>query len=202
MKYSVYAVVYDTTGRFLLATKNDYGYFFHCSTSDDGVIYPQGVLLTNGGGDYALPGGGQLPDEGANCGGRREFWEETGVRIPGLAVFSQQTWQHNAQRSYIGCYYEVGEDALDHISGRVNNGLAEGRAAQHDVSDGTITEYLGIYDSYPDAPADNELDHCDVWNILDDTDWGKVKAWNGDPAKGWYFVILRALRVYLGGSAT
>lgn len=102
----VYAVVHDGQGNFLIAQKNEKGYFF---SSNGGKIVPDGQLL-NGSGLSGFPGGG-LGTDNPTDGALREFWEETNVQL--------QNYNYQAQPEvyvgdrYYGVYFNVGNQLND-----------------------------------------------------------------------------------------
>jgi hypothetical protein len=191
MPTQVYAVVHNGGGDFLLAIKNDKGYFFHAPV---GTIIPAGRPL-NGGGNYALPGGGLngMPANGA----RAEFQQETNV---GLSAFNTQLHPaayhgvHSPQWDYYGVYFRVSPQDFQTIYQRVDANLDRGTAAADAVRAGTYGagQYGALLTAFPGCPADNELDSILEWNIAGN--WATIQQWQGSQTLGWYYEILNYLR--------
>ncbi|HEX8391645.1 MAG TPA: hypothetical protein VF665_04730 [Longimicrobium sp.] len=190
MPTQVYAVVHDGHQNFLLAIKNDRGYFFHNPNGPGGAIVPAGQQL-NGGGSYALPGGGLAgaPADGA----RQEFLEETNVDLAGFQ-FQLHPAAYNGVQSpqwdYWGVFFQVSQDDFQTISSQVEANLDACTQASNAVRDGTYGagQYVQLRAAFPGCPADDELDSIHEWNLA--AQWPDIQQWQGSQTLGWYYNIL------------
>lgn len=193
----VYTVLYEQSGRFLLAHKPLRGYYFIDERTGVGSVLRSGKAL-NGAGNYALPGGKRKQDEPLNVAGWREFQEETGVQIAALA-----TTNHEFSNDYAAVYVRSAQQqfnttATDIIQIR----LPDGMGAAHQIADDKIRSYADIFRNFPQAPPDNELDDGYIWDVNDPTDWQIIESWHNDPNIGWYYEILRYLKTSVLALAT
>jgi 8-oxo-dGTP pyrophosphatase MutT (NUDIX family) len=180
----VYACVYATNHDFVLATKPVNGYYF---STDGGTVVPAGQKL-NGGGNYALPGGRLNRGEAVIDGARREWNEETNSPVNSHPD-NQQSWG----TSYGAGYFRVSTQEFERVAQRTDRVVipaAEG--AVNEIIQGRITRYAQIHPMFPEAPADNEIETVQIWNL--DTDWTRITAWQGHAELGWFYNILEYLR--------
>ncbi|KSR37758.1 NUDIX hydrolase [Pseudomonas aeruginosa] len=185
----VYAVVYTSSGRFLLFWKLAKGYFFFDAKTGKGKIVKGGANL-NGGNDYALPGGRREESETVAAGAAREFLEETAADVRGLPV-QEKTFG----RDFCAGYFRIEEKEIEGLLARIQDpNLVSAMNASIDIEHGSITRYAQIHTRYPSAPRDNELETGYLWSVHDEANWEVVLSWKNSPALGWYFDILDYLK--------
>lgn len=194
MRIQVYAVVFHKN-HFLLATKNDKGYFFHQWGAGGGEIVPAGQDL-NGGGNYALPGGRLDVGVGENAkdGALKEFYEETNVDLRLYALgWTVKMFQSTPALYYCGVYFDVG-DQLETVAQLAAGNLTAGYNAAQGVIAGTygVGQYQALRAAFPGCPMDNELGTLQLWDIK--SDWDTIKTWQSSPTLGWYYDILKFYR--------
>ncbi|AXE96293.1 hypothetical protein CUJ90_29335 [Paraburkholderia terricola] len=195
-----YAVLYDDFGTFLIATKRERSYYY-LSENGETVNY-RGIDLTGkkGGGLNALPGGRNDENDTEKCA-RREFFEETGVELP-RSVGPDRTKIKSFERdAYSAAYFraKTGEvastfSAISSISlpnsrDIVAKIIKEKYTQRSQVMDYVVREKFSVW------PQDNELDSVACWNIKNSNQWDKIKSWRGDQVIGWYYEVLKYLRV-------
>ena len=186
MKTQVYAVVHDGKGNFLLGYKNEKGYFFHPDT-----VIPAGKAL-NGGGLYAIPGGGFEGGGDPAIGGAKEFLEETNVELrnfPQTLSPPDKKWIFNSNWSYYGVYYNLGDHFEEAVSAAANN-LVAGYSAAEAVQQRAygVGQYQELRAAFPGCPQDNELGTIQVWNISND--WAAISQWQNNSNLDWFYNIL------------
>ena len=185
MATQVYAVIYDDNKDFIIARKNKLGHFFH---TGGGTLNLPGKSL-NGGGKACFPGG-KLEVKDPVAGALMEMEEETNVSV-NKAVFTVRPDAYYREVDGNWAYWAVFFKAPDpsdknlHQLTDILKGMRENlgyRAhASADVVSKKITKYPDIRAKYPNCPADDELDTCDIVNLKDinkyfnakdnDTDW-------------------------------
>jgi 8-oxo-dGTP pyrophosphatase MutT (NUDIX family) len=194
MRVQVYAILYDKVGNFLIATKFKKGYFFLKKEGDGGEIVPDGQPL-NGGGKYAFPGGElEFKDDkkGADEGAKKEFFEETNLKLPDSLPCLAQRWKHNERWAYWGVFYEV-EDLWE-LYPIITENLLAGFNAALDVQNKIFSkgQYDLLREKYPSAPVDNECQTIDILNIYEA--WDEIHRWKDDQDLGWFETILAHLK--------
>ncbi|MEV7232262.1 MULTISPECIES: NUDIX domain-containing protein [Polymorphospora] len=192
-----YAVLYEPSGRFLIATKFDLGYFFF--EHGVGQIKTAGQVL-NGAGKAALPGGRIDGNESIAAAARREFREETGVDIA-TAAPTVQVAQHSFG-AYGAGYFRVSAAEFNTLAMRIATvTLPAGEQAAAAIRNGTINNYAGVHARFPAAPPSNELRYSYTWNVTDPMDWQQIQQLQHDRDTNWYYTVLLHLRVNLIGVA-
>ena len=189
----VYAVVHDGTGKFLLARKNQEGFFFFDHRKHRGEIVPNGKEL-HGAGDYALPGGGYNSNESVVAGAMREFNEETNFDISGLQVTPNYFTGTHGKYTYYGVYVEAAN--LSDICTPIQGHLDAGTQAAEAVLTGQYRrgDYDQMRQDHPGCPLDNELDSIDIWDVTDPNDWAEIEDFRNRQDTDWFYHILRHLR--------
>lgn len=194
-KTQVYAVVHDGAS-FLLAIKNRDGYFFQdADEPDGGAIVPNGRRL-NGGGNFALPGGGLDGHEPAE-GAWHEFLQETGIDLTpygGQLNPPPVRTDHDEERDYWGVFFHVSPDAFQAIGQHADRNLDAGTAASNAVRAGIYGrgEYGDLRRAFPESPADDELDSISSWNL--ESRWEEIQQWERTRDLSWYYHILKYWR--------
>lgn len=179
----VYAIIHDGKGNFLIAVKNEFGYFFH-SGKDGGKIIPNGQKL-NGGGLPAFPGG-KLEEKEALKGALKELLEETNIKD---FEYKEDPKIFDGTM-YYGVYLNVG-DQIDKLLEIINHNLVQGRAAATAIQKKEITSYSQIFDKYHNCPLDNELNIIMKWNFISDKE--KINHLKNNPATDWFYYIIEHL---------
>lgn len=178
----VYAVVYDSSGNFIVAKKNVFGYFFYKNGKRS--IVEAGQKL-NGAGSFCFPGGGLEGNDPAK-GAIKEWDEET--REGATLEKCKQAPQAYIGKGYYGIYFLAPDEIpLADFAATINKTLKEGEHIAQLIQQRTITKPDEIS---PLAPKDNELEHCQVVNIKD---LGKYFI-QGDKATGWFYDIVQDIK--------
>ncbi|MFP4599385.1 MAG: NUDIX hydrolase [Persicimonas sp.] len=189
----VYAVVHDGTGKFLLAHKNQKGFFFFNDREQRGKIVPGGQVL-HGAGDYALPGGARGQNESVVAGAKREFAEETNFDISGLQATPNYFTGTQGRNTYYGVYVQA--SGLSDICTPVQAHLDAGTQAALAVQAGTYGK--GDYDrmrrEHPGCPKDNELDSIDIWDVTNPNNWAQIENFKNSQDTDWFYHILLHLK--------
>lgn len=198
-KPPAYAVLYDKVGTFLIAKKRTKAYYY---LSENGqTVDCNGIDLTKGkgGGLNALPGG-RNDDDTAKCA-KREFLEETGIDLPPSALSAKPITRPFEGGLYSAAYFraDVGDVASTYqtISSKSFKN-ADKIVAQ--IIKGKYTKRSEVMDyvereNISPWPMDNELDSVACWNIKNTKQWETIQGWKGNQAIGWYYEVLKFLRV-------
>ncbi|MGC4808120.1 NUDIX hydrolase [Micromonospora sp. DT233] len=196
----VYGVLHDDIGNVFIGSKFEKGYFFW--ENGAGAIVPAGQWL-NGSGKSALPGGKRERGETIEAGARREFYEETGVRIDADAQVRERSWEYfdekeGATNTYEAAYFRVSTARLKAIAADIAGNLAAGVQAQQQLireqGNPTITTYAALRAAYPQAPPANELDRGSLMNLTAHWDWVEIESWKQQRLLGWFHTILAHLK--------
>ncbi|EDT40086.1 NUDIX hydrolase [Burkholderia ambifaria] len=206
---SVYAVLHDENGAFLMAQKRAREYYVH--TAYGGRVDKDGWPLTNGGGRYALPGGA-LDEADIEKGAAREFFEETGLTLPVSALRnprvvkfdgSGQVVSANKNFAFAAVYFKVSEEDVIVTENNISEfALPNSKRIVVAIESREIKAYSEIQ-AYARKhgmvawPADNELDWVWRWNVYDGNDWNAIRGMRGDPQIGWYYSVLEYLRDHI-----
>ncbi|NHV28707.1 NUDIX hydrolase [Burkholderia sp. D-99] len=199
-KPPAYAVLYDKVGTFLIAWKRTRAYYF-LSENGQTVNY-NGIDLTQkkGGGLNALPGGANDEGDTEKCA-RREFLEETGVSLPpidgsdGIRTHSFENDLYSAAyfRVKVGdvasAYTAISSKSMPNSNKIVAQIINEKYTKRSQVMNYVKNENISPW------PEDNELDSVACWNIQNVNQWAEIKSWKGNQTIGWYYEILKYLRV-------
>jgi 8-oxo-dGTP pyrophosphatase MutT (NUDIX family) len=204
---SAYAVLYDEEGWFIIAKKRTEGFYF--GNGRKGDAYHKGIRITNGPGQYALPGGGIHKNEGAAAAAEREFIEETGVNLPAHKLIKAQSFSDRG--SFTGAYFKANNKNDVARTGATIYGTSLKNAEKLIIEikenkwEGEIgysnTVSYAVRNNLIPWPYDNELEHVAVWNITLADNWNTIKSWKGRDDIGWYYIVLKYLRVDLFGLA-
>lgn len=204
-KTSVYAVLYDKSGVFLMAQKRKEAYYVQAK---GGKVKKDGWPLS-GGGRYALPGGA-LDETDIDQGARREFFEETGLKLPPAPDHNQpKTVKFDVNGKVLPLdegefafaavyFYATEEDVANAWSYISSVTLPNSKEIAGAIERGDIETYSEI-SAYATRrgmaawPADNELEWVWCWSFNDKNDWAKIEAMKGDPVIGWYYCVLEYL---------
>ena len=180
-----YAVVYDRTGRFLVADKLPFGFFFF--ENGKGKICNPGVSL-HGGGYPALPGGERKKGEDNTAAAKREFLEETGVSIPAAEqVSGSPTWTDTKTgNQYAAGYFQVRGAVLQNLLVEVAAHLAAGEDAAIAVMGEEVKDYSSLRTEFPAAPDSNELENPAILSVQEN--WDAIQGWGG--STDWFKTIL------------
>ncbi|MEU9339377.1 NUDIX hydrolase [Streptomyces sp. NPDC048290] len=199
-----YAVLYEPGGRFLMPRKNTRGYFYYRDgAGSGGDIYRTGMQIRSGGGDLCLPGGGCHADESIPQCANREFFEEVGFEPVTYADRAHNwyggPWDESKGLQFGAAFYQCTTERFNALRADVSARLAEGQKAVQDIQSNKISSYTDLHKKYPTAPWDNELATLDKdYSVLNGRDWQVIESWQKDPAKSWFFTILKTLKTYLG----
>lgn len=186
-----YAVVYVENGDFIIAKKNELGYFFQSQTGGD--IYPNGFPIRNGPGLSALPGGSFPNGTDPAIGAGNEFWEETGVQLRSFEQKVQSVQFLDRGHYYYGVYYKLSQNDFFSVFNHASNSIQiANQLVASDIQTGIITNYSQISRLYPRCPLDNELASCQIWNLY--RDWSEIQALNYNQSTNWFFEILDYLK--------
>jgi 8-oxo-dGTP pyrophosphatase MutT (NUDIX family) len=186
-KEYAYAIVHDGT-KFLLAKKNERGYFFW-SQDGGGALCRDGKQL-NGGGGSALPGGYKADKEAESTAAQREFEEETGIgslQLSTLGIFPGS----DVRANYYGVFFTPAAPLTEYIKS-VNRHLRAGTAAAAMVHEGHYADYAAMRVAHPECPFDNELETVMCWDVVDD--WEAIEKWKHDKDKSWFYYILEFMK--------
>ncbi|MBN3835045.1 NUDIX hydrolase [Burkholderia sp. Ac-20344] len=199
-KPPAYAVLYDKVGTFLIATKRTKAYYY-LSENGETVNY-NGIDLTQkkGGGLNALPGGRNDENDTEKCA-RREFLEETGINLPPSAVSTRTIIRSFEGNSYSAAYFlaDVGDVAstystISSYSFPNSNKIVAQIIKEKYTKRAQVMDYVNRENISP-WPMDNELDAVACWNIKNENQWKTIQKWKGNQAIGWYYEILKYMRV-------
>ncbi|MBU4119896.1 MAG: hypothetical protein KJ555_14175 [Proteobacteria bacterium] len=195
----VYAVLFSSSGNFLMGHKPARGYFFHGSSG--GTVYQEGVVL-HGAGKSALPGG-KLEGSDIVAGGQKEFQEECGSKITftsSMLVIDREQYPLRAtvawrplSTGYCAAFFKVDDVDLGQILTIIQEtNLRQARTAMDEIIAARITDYEAIFSRYPYCPVDNELDSAEIWNLSANAE--QVAALEEDEDTDWFYAILMHLQ--------
>jgi hypothetical protein len=189
----VYAVVHNGKGEFLIAFKNQKGYFFHDPENEgQGFILPAGKKL-NGASNFALPGGG-LATGPVNLdlvvlGARKEMLEETTIQLN--RQIANDFYFADPGSEYYAAYFQAGAD-YRLIQATIHEKLAHAGSAAAQIANNTWTgTYPELIHDF-DCPMDNELRDLYSWDLVED--WEAICQLLHNKATSWYYYILKNLR--------
>lgn len=198
-----YAVLYVVDGKFLIATKRKKSYYYMSGTKPWVDWRGFDVPKNKGPGLRALPGGGNDEGDIEKCA-RREFVEETGVELPKIETTSLIKFEEGKYR-YSAAYFRAESEAWASTFNAISSvSLPYSERIVEEIIEKKYTKASEVQ-AYVKRknidvwPKDNELDSFESWNITDRARWDAIKKWKGDEVIGWYYEILKYLRVDILG---
>ncbi|TRX35521.1 hypothetical protein FNW52_10805 [Flavobacterium sp. ZT3R18] len=208
-----YIVLYSQEGYFLTFTKRDLTYFSH----DTNEIYPDGLSIENGPGQFAFPGGVFNKDEELFRACLRKFTEECGKEItfeffPLNRLQSLLTLRNmivngakyeillsllnTVPNKYHTLYLEFTTDDLRQIQNSIaNTNIAQANRARIGVYNNVIQNYDQIFKYNPFCPLNDELFNPELWQIKREID--KIKFLSKSPITNGYYEMIVYLANYI-----
>ncbi|WP_081080150.1 NUDIX hydrolase [Burkholderia cepacia] len=203
---SVYAVLYDKSGTFLMAKKQMKSYY---TQAGGGKVNALGWTINSGPGEYALPGG-KLEESNIEDGARREFLEETGFNLPlspdnnppktvKFNVKGEALPPNATNYAFSAVYFCASEEDVENTWSNISEiALPNSRDIAGAIMRRNIKTYseITLYarkHGIKEWPADNELKWVWRWSFSNKNDWANIESMKNNDNIGWYYCILEYL---------
>lgn len=190
---SVYTVVYDATGKFIICNKNTVAYYFTSNGSSKAFYIPPKAVL-NGPGLMCFPGGG-IKKNSPLVSGLDEFREETSVRLTSFpqdrkANIECFKYTDPLGVNFWGVYYRVSPANLLLIKNQVDLALANSSQIAALISAHTLTVPVDLPTEAASRALipyaeDNELSYAEVWDCTDPATQALINSWN-NTSQNWF----------------